>query len=68
MSGAGHRPARGPWLAVLLLGGSVALFEFTGLDLWLQDHFYNPATRRWFVDAQDPAGLLLFYHGPKAVI
>ncbi|MBI2496438.1 MAG: phosphatase PAP2 family protein [Opitutae bacterium] len=51
-----------------LLAAMVALFEFTGLDLALQDHFYNFETGRWLVDAKDPAGRAVFYNGPKALV
>jgi membrane-associated PAP2 superfamily phosphatase len=68
MNGSGLRSDRALGLAVLLLAGSLALFEFTGLDLWLQDGFYNPATRRWLVDANEPVGRAVFYNGPKGVV
>lgn len=66
-----HGPAvsnRALWVALGLLAGSLALFEFTNVDLWLQDHFYHPETRRWLVDARDPVGRIVFYNGPKALI
>lgn len=56
------------WPAVLLLGGVIALFEFTEIDLGLQDYFYDAGARRWVVDAANPLGRLIFYNGPKAVI
>jgi membrane-associated PAP2 superfamily phosphatase len=65
------RPAgldRTLWLAVLLLAGSLAVFEFTGLDLALQDRFYDFTAQRWLVDAKEPVGRLVFYDGPKAAI
>jgi len=65
------RPAgldRTLWPALGLLGGSLALFELTGLDLALQDQFYDYAGKRWLVDATDPLGRMVFYDGPKAVI
>lgn len=54
--------------AALVLAGVLALFESTGLDLWVQDRFYDFAAQHWIVDAQDAAGRLLFYTGPKALI
>ncbi len=68
MSETGIRFFRAPWAALLLLAGSVALFEFTGLDLWLQDHFYNFATHRWLVDENEPVAGAIFYNGPKALV
>jgi len=56
------------WPALLLLGGALAVFEFTELDLALQDRFYDFAHQRWLVDATDALGRLVFYNGPKAVI
>lgn len=65
------RPAgldRTLWPAGLALAGSVALFEFTHLDLALQDHFYDAAARRWLVDATNPLGRIACYDGPKVLI
>ena len=56
------------WIAGGLLAGVLALFEFTNLDLALQDHFFNFETRRWLVDGKEPSGRLVFYHGPKALV
>lgn len=56
------------WIIVGLLAGLLALFEFTSLDLWLQDHFYDSATQRWVVDAKEPVGRAVFYNGPKALV
>ena len=68
MSETGIRFFRTPWAALLLLAGSVALFEFTGLDLWLQDHFYNLAPHRWLVDENEPVARTIFYNGPKTLM
>jgi len=56
------------WVPLGLLAGVLALFEFTPLDLALQDNFYNFAERRWTVNAAAPLGRLVFYNGPKALI
>ena len=56
------------WITGGLLAGVLALFEFTNLDLALQDHFFNFETRRWLVDGKEPSGRLLFYNGPKALV
>jgi membrane-associated PAP2 superfamily phosphatase len=68
MSWRGIRSDRALWGAVLLLVGAMALFELTGLDLWLQDHFYNETTHRWLVDENEPVGRAIFYNGPKVLI
>jgi membrane-associated PAP2 superfamily phosphatase len=62
------RPNQTLWVALLCLGAVFALFEFTDLDLKLQDHFYNFETKRWVVDEKEPVGRLIFYNGPKALI
>lgn len=53
------------WPAVLLLAGAFAIFEFTNVDLALQDHFYDFAQRRWIVDGNEPVGRAIFYNYPK---
>ena len=53
------------WPAVLLLVATVGLFEFTNLDVALQDHFYDFTRQRWLVDATEPVWQTSFYDGPK---
>lgn len=53
------------WPAVLLLGATTALFEFTHLDLALQDYCYDFARLRWVVDGNEPVGRFFFYNAPK---
>jgi membrane-associated PAP2 superfamily phosphatase len=55
------------WTVALLLG-SLAVFELTSVDLWLQDHFYDAGTHRWIVDEKEPVGRAIFYNGPKLLI
>ena len=55
-----------PATALLLI--LFGLFELSGIDLWLQDHFYNFGTRAWMVDADAALPRLLFYSGPKILI
>lgn len=59
---------RALWITLGLLAGVLALFEFTNLDLWLQDHCFDFETRRWLVDEKAPLGRLVFYNGPKALV
>jgi len=54
--------------SILLLAVTFAVCEATGIDLRVQDHFYNFATRSWLVDAASPLPRLLFYTGPKALV
>lgn len=53
------------WPAVLALAGALALFEFTNIDLALQDRFYDFAQHRWIVDGNEPVGRAIFYNLPK---
>lgn len=63
------RPTWAPtWVAFTALAGTLALFEFTDLDLRLQDLFYDAPSGRWRVDAAEPVGRALFYDGPKALV
>jgi membrane-associated PAP2 superfamily phosphatase len=56
------------WVTLGLLAGVLALFEFTDLDLALQDNFFDFESRRWLVDAKEPSGRLVFYNGPKVLV
>lgn len=60
--------SRAWWVPLVLLAASLALFELTPLDLWLQDHFYAGGTGRWIVDDKEPVGRAIFYNGPKALV
>ncbi len=51
-----------------LLAGTFALFQFTNLDIWLQDYCYDFAKHRWRVEKQDDLPRILFYTGPKVVL
>jgi membrane-associated PAP2 superfamily phosphatase len=55
-----------PSIALLLIVFGVS--QATGIDLWLQDHFYNFATHRWLVDSEAPLPRLVFYTGAKKLI
>ncbi len=59
---------RTAWAAGLALVAVLLLAEFTGLDLWVQDRFYNFETHTWLVDAKAFWPRLFFYTGPKAVL
>jgi len=48
-----------------LLAVTFAIFEFTTLDLWVQDHFYNFNQQTWLVDKSASLPKALFYTGPK---
>ncbi|WP_386820580.1 response regulator [Luteolibacter algae] len=44
------------------------LLEISGVDIWVQDHFYNFQSKTWLVDAHAAVPRLLFYNGPKVAI
>lgn len=51
-----------------LLLATLALFESTNLDLWIQDHFYDFNTHHWLVDRSAFWPNLVFYDGAKNLI
>lgn len=55
------------WSASALLVAFL-LFEFTPLDIWIQDRLYDFERNRWLVDGRNPTGRVLFYTGPKVLI
>ncbi|NJM38215.1 MAG: phosphatase PAP2 family protein [Akkermansiaceae bacterium] len=59
---------RSLWPAVALLVAFFVLFEFTAIDIWLQDFFYNHSTKKWWVDSKEPIQRLVFYTGPKTLV
>jgi membrane-associated PAP2 superfamily phosphatase len=56
------------WPALLLLTATFAVFEFTSLDLWIQDFFYNFNTKSWLIDEKSPIPKFFFYNGPKYLL
>lgn len=56
------------WPAVALLVIFFLIFEFTGVDLWVQDKFFDFATGKWIVDGHAEFGRIWFYTGPKVLI
>lgn len=57
------------WLPVLLaLAAVLVIADFTGIDLWVQDHFYDFEARAWVVNAKAFWPRLVFYTGPKIVL
>ncbi|MBL9199371.1 MAG: phosphatase PAP2 family protein [Opitutaceae bacterium] len=55
-------------LALAALAFAFALFEFTDLDLCVQDRLFDAAAGVWRVDGKDPLWRALFYSGPKFTI
>lgn len=47
---------------------AVVLFDFTSIDMWVQEKLYRPDTGQWLLDKQDPTLRMLFYDGPKSLL
>ena len=45
---------RSLWPAIAALAGFFLLFEFTSIDLWVQDWFYDFSAKAWLVDDKAP--------------
>ena len=56
------------WPAAGLLVAAFILFEFTGLDLLVQDSLYDFANHRWLIDSRNAGFRLWFYDLPKIAI
>ena len=54
--------------SIVLLALVFGVCEATGIDLWVQDHFYNFATHQWLVDSEAPLPDLIFYSGAKKFV
>ncbi len=55
-------------LPLLALAAVIALFEFTTLDLTIQDWFFDFERGRWLVDRDGAWGRAIFYNGPKIAV
>jgi len=53
-----------------LLVVTIGLFGFSSLiDVWIEDHFYNEATRRWLIEGGERPWLdMILYDGIKKVL
>ncbi|HEY0947168.1 MAG TPA: phosphatase PAP2 family protein [Opitutaceae bacterium] len=56
------------WPVVALLAAVMVLFEWSDVDLALQDRFFDFATQRWLVDGRAPVPRWWFYTAPKIVL
>ena len=55
-------------VTLALLAGSFALFQFTEIDLRLQDRLFDFEKGQWLINKNAPLPRLLFYTGPKVII
>ena len=46
----------------------IILFEFTDIDIWVQDHFYNFASQQWLLDRDEKITKFIFYDGIKKLL
>jgi len=53
---------------LVLLGIVIFIFEFTNIDIFVQDYFYLKEAHRWVIDRHEPIMRFLFYTGSKVVI
>ena len=56
------------WPAIIVLAGSLVLFQCTGLDLTLQDRIYNFSERRWTLPRDSKVLEFTFHQLPKYLI
>jgi len=49
----------------ILLIITIVFFEFSGMNNWVQDFFYNPQINQWTLNRDNPTLDLLFYSGIK---
>ncbi|MEI7835484.1 MAG: phosphatase PAP2 family protein [Planctomycetota bacterium] len=54
-------------VAAILLATVLAVFEFTDLDIAVQDHFYMGQRGAWLVDKDEPIARAILYDGFKVV-
>lgn len=59
--------ARQLFLTVCILMGSFLVFEFSNLDINIQNHFYDFDLDTWVLDRNDRLARFIFYDGVKAL-
>lgn len=55
-------------ITTILLIAVIALFQFTELDIFVQNFFYNFETKNWIIDKDEPILKFFFYDGIKALL
>ena len=56
------------WITTALLVGAILFFGLSGVDVWVQRHFYNPITHQWIVDTNNEVLKFIFYDGIKRLL
>jgi len=54
--------------AIVLLVFTILFFQFTDVDLWVENLFYNFHTHKWLIDENNKILDLIFYSGIKKVL
>jgi len=69
MKKATMRPAKHIQYSLLALLACTVCFEFTPLDIWVQDLFYNSGSQQWLLSIKgSPIRHFLLYDGPKKLL
>lgn len=55
-------------ITLVFLAGAMALFQFTDLDIQVQDHCYDFVNHTWRIQKDDTLLRIVLYTGPKVVI
>lgn len=54
--------------ALALLALALALVQFSDIDVWLQNNFFDFAQKKWLVDKDEPVAKFFFYKLPKILL
>lgn len=55
-------------ITALLLIAVIVFFEFTNVDIAVEEYFYNFQTHQWFEDRNEPIAKFIFYDGIKKLL
>ncbi|HEX5710187.1 MAG TPA: phosphatase PAP2 family protein [Sulfuricurvum sp.] len=56
------------WITAVILVVTVLFFGLSGVDVWVQRHFYNPLTHQWIVNTNNEVLKFIFYDGIKRLL
>ncbi|MDD3595053.1 phosphatase PAP2 family protein [Sulfuricurvum sp.] len=56
------------WFSTVALVVAIVFFGLSGTDIWVENHFFNPATHQWILDRDEPVLKFLFYDGIKRLL
>ena len=56
------------WITAVSLVVAILFFGLSGVDVWMQRHFYNPQTHLWIVDTNNEVLKFIFYDGIKRLL